>query len=129
MTSGSSDDIDLECSHGCCDYEEDNNLLPLNELLFGLGGAQELHRAQPRHDHGIGRSDSAIGYPLQNDCNHTSISGPNQCGAKGEDIDNSSGSSLQLSSDNLTCKTQDKRHCFFSTPSTSMAGSEARSDS
>lgn len=126
MIPGPSDKIDFECSHDRRDYEEDDDLL-FNELLFGAGGAQEPHRAKPKHDHGTRRSNEAIGHPLQNDCNHTSIPGPKQCDAKGGDID-SSGRSLHLSRDGPTCKAQGERPCSFSTPSTFVEGSEARCD-
>lgn len=120
ITSGLSDEIDRR------NYEEDDNLLPLNQLLFGVGGAQELHHAQSRHDHEMGRSDATV-HPLQHDCNHTTP-GSKQYGAEGGDIDGSSGSSLHPSSGGPTCKASDERHCSSSTLSTSAADLEARCD-
>jgi len=119
MTPGPSDEVDIECSHGRRSHEEDDNLPSLNEPLFGAGGAQESHRAQPRDKHGMGGADT------QNNCNHVPIPGPKQCGDKGGDIDSSS--SLHLSSDDTTREEQGGRHYSFSTPPT-VAGSEAGYD-
>lgn len=87
-------EIDLKCSYDCYNYKKDNNLLSLNKLLFGLEEAQELYRAQSRHNYETKRFNSAINYSLQNDCNHTFIARSKQCDAKNENIDDSNNNSF-----------------------------------
>lgn len=123
MFPGPSDEVDIECSRGHRSHEEDDNLPTLDELLFGVGGAQEPHRAQSRDKHGMGGSDSTIEHPAQNDCNHVPILGPKQRGDKGEDSDSNS---PHLSSGDSTCEEQSRRH-YFSTPPT-VAGLEVGYD-
>ncbi len=118
-----SDEVDIECSHGHRSYKKDDNLSFLDELLFGVGGAQEPRRAQSKDKHGMGGSDSTIEHPAQNDCNHVPIPEPKQRGVKGGDSDSSS---PHLSSGDSTCEKQGGRH-YFSTPPT-MAGSEVGYD-
>lgn len=124
MFPGPSDEVDIECSRGHRSHEEDDNLPSLNELLFGVGGAQESHRAQTRDKHGMGGSDSTIEHPAQNNCNHVFIHGPKQRGDKGGDSDSNS---PHLSSGDSTCEEQGGRHYSFSTPPT-VAGSEVGYD-
>ncbi len=95
MFPGPSDEVEIEYSHGRYSHEDDDNLPSLNELLFGVEGAQT------RDKDGIGGSDSTIKHPAQNDCNQVRIRGPTQYGDNGRDIDSSS---LHLSSEDPTCE-------------------------
>jgi len=98
-------------------------------LLFDIKEAQELHCAQLKHNYEIERSNSVIKYFIQNNYNYTSILKPKQCDIKNKDIDNSNDSSLYLNSDDLTCKTQNKKYCFFNTLSTFVINSKVKCDS
>ena len=121
MTPGPSNIDDTEGGH-----ENDDILPSLEELLFGAGEVQESQRARLSVEHGIGRSDRTFEHPTQNDCDNTSTSGPRQGGDRGGDIDDSS--SVHPRSDSSTSEEQGGEHCSLSTPSTSVAGSEARYD-
>ncbi len=119
MFSDLSDEVEIECSYGRRSYKNDNNLLSLNKLLFGV------KEAQIRDKDRMGGSDSIIEYPVQNDCNHVPIRGPKQYRHNRGDIDSSS---LYLSSEDPICEKQDGMHYFFSTPPT-VAGPEAEYNS
>jgi hypothetical protein len=75
MTSSFLNEVDIECSYDRRNYEKDNNLLFLNELLFGVEGAQESHRAQPRDKYEMRGTNNVIEHLIQNDCNYVSILG------------------------------------------------------
>lgn len=60
-------EVEIECSHNCSNYKDDDNLSSLNKLLFGVEEAQELHRAQIKDKNGMERFDSTIEYLAQND--------------------------------------------------------------
>ena len=124
MFSGPSDEVEIECSHDRRSHEDDDNLPSLNELLFGVGGAQESHRAQTRDKDGMGGFNSTIEHPAQNDWNHVPIRGSKQRGDNDGDIDSSN---LHFSSDDPTCEEQGGMHYSFSTPPT-VAGPEAGYD-
>lgn len=71
MFPGLSNEVEIECSHGRRSHDDDDNLPSLNELLFGVGGAQT------RDEDGTGGFDSTIEHPAQNDFNYVPIHGPN----------------------------------------------------
>ncbi len=104
-----SDEVEIECSHGRRSHKNDDNLPSLNELLFGVEGAQTRDKDE------IGGSNSTIEHPAQNDCNHVPIRGPKQYGDNDGNIDSSS---LHLSSEDPTCEKQDRMHYSFNTPPT-----------
>lgn len=65
--SGPSNEVEIGCSHDRRSHEDDDNLSFLNEMLFGVEGAQELHRTQTRDKDEMRGFDSTIEHPAQND--------------------------------------------------------------
>jgi len=116
MTLDLSIEVNIECNHDRHNYEKDNNLLSLNELLFDIEEAQESHRAQSRNKYEIRETNNVIEHSTQNDCNHASILKSKQCEDKSKNID--SNNNLHLNSDASTFEKQNKRRYFFSTLST-----------